>query len=124
MRRSIFFKATALLLVAGCDVLGLYQSCTLIGCANGLTVQLQGSVPTEFTIRATAGSVVREQQCNEARCRESVFFEEFRPDTVTIEIIAATGSNSRQFTPSYKGVYPNGPDCGETCRQATVTFSL
>ena len=109
-----------LLLLLGCnDVTG--QACTLIGCSDGLNVEVQG-VTSDVSVEVTsAAGETRTAPCqafNESTCW--VHFDDFVPEEATIRV--ADGSNQVSVTtiPAYESLQPNGPDCPPTCRQATV----
>ena len=112
------------LLLLGCnDVTG--QACTLIGCSDGLNVEVQG-VMSDVSVEATSATgETRTAPCqafSDSTCW--VHFDDFVPDEVTIRV--ADGDNQVSVTtkPAYESLQPNGPDCPPTCRQATVVIGF
>lgn len=98
--------------------------CTLIACSDGITVELQGNVPANYTVTARAGSEARSHECSQAQPCGPIMFENFTPDRVAIEITSAAGTVRREVTPEYRTVRPNGPNCPPECRQARVIVTL
>lgn len=99
--------------------------CTLLPCP-GLAVQLEGLVPSEYTITLSspdAGSVSR--TCSSATpCPSDLIrFVGYAPQEVTVSVVGATSSVGITVQPSYQTVYPNGPKCG-ACRTATITIEF
>lgn len=99
-------------------------ACTLIGCVNGLTLELRGNLPDTYTVTARAGTVVRTRECSTAQPCGQIVFEDFNPNTVTIEVTSAAGTVRREVTPEYRESRPNGPNCPPVCRQATVAVDV
>ncbi|HET7274637.1 MAG TPA: hypothetical protein VFI91_05630 [Longimicrobiaceae bacterium] len=100
--------------------------CTLIGCENGLAVEIAGerTGAVDVTVE-TAGQDARTFECADPNqpCRN--FFGGFMPSEVTVTVRASDGSVSTEsFTPTYETTYPNGPDCPPGCEQATVTVEV
>jgi hypothetical protein len=119
--RSILFSATAALL-AGCTPFG---ACTLIGCDDGLLVQLNRPPAGAFRIEATVPNdpaVVGIECADAASC--PLMFSGLVADQVTLRLITSQGTVTQQFQPRYEEVHPNGRRCGPACQQATVTFQL
>lgn len=103
------------------------EVCTLIGCESGLSVELVGDVPEEYTISVEPadGGPSRTVECGpESACGAAVFFADFTPDSVRVTVEADGTTTSEPFKPSYELVRPNGPDCPPECRQATVVVEL
>jgi hypothetical protein len=98
--------------------------CTLIACSDGITVELQGDVPSSYTVTARAGTQTRTRECSAAQPCAPILFENFTPETVTIEVTTAAGTVRREITPEYRTVRPNGPDCPPECRQARIVITL
>ncbi|HEX6064680.1 MAG TPA: hypothetical protein VFZ04_10700, partial [Longimicrobiales bacterium] len=118
--------AGALVLVAAC--VGANQEpervCTLIGCNNGLAVEVNSSLQQSVTVTVQAGAqVIHTFQCDPGQpCR--AFVDNQTPDEVTVHVQTAQGTVSRTYRPEYKLNRPNGPDCPPECRQATVTVNV
>lgn len=106
------------------------QVCTEIGCVDGLTVQLEGVIPSTFTVEAVVpGDSPILVQCSSDQpaipcAGDHLFFEGFTPEEVTIRISWKDGQVSETFRPSYERVQPNGPGCPPECRQGHVTMML
>jgi hypothetical protein len=104
--------------------------CTEIGCFDGLTVQLQGSIPAAFSVEATApGGETTVVVCPEGGAGvvcgvDQLVFEGFTREEVTITISWDGGSLTETFRPAYETFRPNGPDCPPECRQAEITMRL
>jgi hypothetical protein len=97
------------------------EVCTLVGCNNGLLVNVGSAPASPFRVEAYVYSYARYgQTCSGTPCH--VFFPEFTPEFVRIDLIAGADTVSRQFYPTYVLNRPNGPNCDPECREATVTF--
>jgi hypothetical protein len=112
--------------VGGCDVAGP-RACTLIGCTDGLTVEVIGlTSPGPITVVVIAPDGASRSAtvtcAGGASC--PFLFGNFSPTSVTINVSA--GSQSRQVTvqPDYQTNRPNGPECPPECRSARVTVAL
>lgn len=123
MRRIVVW---ALVLVAAC--VGANQEpervCTLIGCNNGLAVEVSSSLQQSLTVTVQAGAqVLHTFQCDAGQpCR--AFVDNQTPEEVTVHVQTAQGTVSKTYRPEYKLNRPNGPDCPPECRQATVTVNI
>jgi hypothetical protein len=98
------------------------QACTMIGCNDGLRVDLDGFAPDEaFTARALVdGAVVATAECAQGGCAD-VWLDGVAAPNVTIEIATESGQTwSATFAPEYAEVQPNGPGCPPVCLQAAV----
>ena len=107
------------LLAMGCGAF----FCTEIGCYDGLSVTVPSASATPFRVEAFVfrGGAVYGRTCNAAPC--VVFFPDFTPAQVRVEVIAGTDSVERAFTPAYEVYRPNGPGCSPECLNAAVTFA-
>ena len=107
---------------AGCDFV---RSCTLIGCMNGLIVQLSTqptSPPYRVEITGSGFGAVHVYECTHpTNCSSMAIFEDYFPDVATVKVITTAGTTTTHVTPVYKESQPNGRGCGPTCRQASVT---
>lgn len=124
MRFTAVFHATAAVVLASCNP--LTQACTLIGCHDGLTVQL-GTVPTgAYRVEAIAEGAAAPAvfECGAGETCPAAFFEELVAERVTVRVITSAGTRTQEFSPRYESQYPNGRRCGATCSQATVTVQL
>jgi hypothetical protein len=119
--RSLLLSATAALL-AGCLPTG---ACTLIGCHDGLSVQLSRPPAGAFRLEATVPDdpTVQAIDCADAAtCL--LMFPDLVAEQVTLRLITGQGTVTQQVQPRYENLYPNGRRCGPSCRQATVTLQL
>ena len=97
-------------------------TCTLIGCASGLSVRAPAAATLPFTVIAREpGGATRTAQCTQSAPCLGVMFTDFQPTAVNIEVIWATGSARKDFRPTYTRSAPNGEGCGPVCFQATVS---
>ncbi|HEU0012273.1 MAG TPA: hypothetical protein VFQ45_01245 [Longimicrobium sp.] len=114
------FLVAFLGLLAGCG--GIAGVCTEIGCATGLTVRLGAAPAGGYRVEAiVAGQEQRVHECAAGTTCE-VLFEDFAPQQVTVRVTGGGAAREETFTPSYQVSYPNGPECGPECRNATVDF--
>ncbi len=118
--RSLLFSATAALL-AGC----MPSVCKEIGCEDGLTVRFDSPPTGAFRMEAFVANQPGEYAfaCTDAAACSSMF-RGLVAERVTVRLITAQGTFSREFQPRYREVYPNGRRCPAACRQATVAFPL
>ena len=100
--------------------------CTQIGCTDGLTVQIEGTLPTAFVLEAVApvGPPVIVECPDSALCGSNIFLEGFTPEEVWIRLSFDSNSVSETFNPVYETFQPNGPDCPPECLVASVTVLL
>lgn len=123
MRITTFLNATAAVLLAGCSP--ITQACTLIGCESGLFVQFAtppaGAYRVEAIVPGAAPAVL---ECGAGQTCPPIIFRDLEAERVTIRVVTATRTVSRDFSPRYENQYPNGRRCGAACRQATVNFEL
>ena len=97
-------------------------ACTQIGCSDGLGVEIDGFTE-EVEIELAAGGETRTLTCvPPGPC--SHFIPDFMPEEVTMTAFLADREEERTFTPEYRDVRPNGPDCPPVCRQANVRWDL
>ena len=100
------------------------RACTLIGCTDGLSVFATNSRSDSVTIvvRSATGEVLATIGCRpNAPCGTQL--QNQTPATVTVTTQTSQGSSTVTFTPQYIINQPNGPECGPTCRQATINLS-
>jgi hypothetical protein len=98
--------------------------CTMIGCENGLAVEVNGSLQQSFTVNVRSGTqVIHTFRCDPGQpCR--AFVSNQTPAEVTVVVETAQGPVSKSFTPEYRLNRPNGADCPPECKQATVTVTV
>ena len=115
--RALRFILVATVLV-GCDT----AICTLAACSSALTVVFPQPITGPVTINFTSPDAAsRSVACNNP-C-SIVHVENYAPANVRIEVVSATSTIARDFTPGYTRVEPNGPDCGPVCFQGGVQFN-
>jgi hypothetical protein len=105
---------------------GCSTACTLIGCSDGVSVELAGALPASYTVTLRiAGEADRTVECTPDRqCGGRMFFEGVTPGQAEIEVQGTGVSVRRQVAPSYRTAQPNGRGCPPVCRQATVRVQL
>ena len=102
--------------LVACDV-----DCTLIGCFNGLTIEVLNAPPGPLTVQAVAGggpsSSVYTSSCpGSTNCGNTVYFQDFLPRDVRLTITTTAGTREVLVRPRYTTVYPNGKHCGGACQ--------
>jgi len=117
--RSILALVVALAVVA-CESSTV---CTLIGCLNGLTVEIQNAPAGPITVQAiegASGSVHTATCPGTSGCTNKLFFPEFLPSQARLTITTTVGTREQVVTPTYETRQPNGPKCEPTCRGGTA----
>jgi hypothetical protein len=139
------------LLGCGGDELG--GECTLIGCADGLTIEFLQQQPGAYTVELVADgetitcnatlplpacSELPSESCSrsdvtlfQSGCgleplHHSINGVSFTGNPSTVEIrVERDGTEvaSDTFEPAYQRSAPNGEECGPICNNATVTLS-
>lgn len=125
MRFTSAVQATAALLLASCNP--LTQSCTLIGCHNGLQVNFSSAPTGAYRVEAWSELRIAPQviECAAGQTCGPVFFVDFAGEDVTVRVTAGGEVRTQTFEDvEYEPQYPNGRDCGAVCEQASVTFQL
>ena len=111
-----------LALASSCSLPGT-EACTLIGCENGLAVQLEGAPAGPWTISVSSQGTTFGKDCAAGgNCGGMMFFPNFTPALVSVTV--TRGANSvtyHNLSPTPKTVQPNGPRCAPTCSQPSVT---
>ena len=98
------------------------RACTKIGCESGLFVEVAGTPQGAYRVEVrAAGETPRVRECPSPPECGQLFFPDFLPAEVTVEVIAGGERSSRTVRPQVEVVQPNGPGCPPTCRQAHVT---
>lgn len=110
-------------LLAGCaPAAPAPRACTKIGCESGLAVEVEGTPQGSYRVEVrAAGETPRVRECPSPPECSQIFFADFLPAEVTVEVIAGAERSSRTVRPQIEVVEPNGPGCPPTCRQARVT---
>jgi hypothetical protein len=125
MRSTSLIHATAALLLASCNP--LTQSCTLIGCHDGLVVELGSTTTGPIRVEAWSELRIAPQvfECAAGDPCPSAVFPDFQGHNVTVRVTTAAGVRTQEFTGvAYEPQYPNGRRCGAACEQAIVTVQL
>ncbi len=121
MRRA--WVAAAVLTALACENSKL---CTLIGCLNNLTIEIQNPPDGPMTARAF-GAVNLGDGGPDFRCAPSsclLFYSGDVPERVDVTITTPTGTRTFTVTPRITTSRPNGPNCAPVCQSgiATVTW--
>ena len=107
--RSACAIVIAALLAQGCST----HECTLVGCVNGVDVDLRTEPGTWADGRYTASFMLRAR------------FDELTPDTVGIRVERDGASLFEELlTLRYESWYPNGPECAPACRSSNVEVTM
>jgi hypothetical protein len=106
----------------GCNVYP--RACTEIGCNDGLSVEITGTIAGRTTIEvAAAGQTTRTFECNPGQaCRG--FLDNYMPAQATITVRMPDRTVERSVSPQYVESRPNGEGCPPVCRQATVQVAI
>ena len=98
--------------------------CTLIGCANDLGVEIENAPPGPLIIQAVpigTPDSTRTITCpGETGCTNGGRLLGFAPVHVHLTVTTTGGVRVWDVRPSYITSRPNGPRCGEICRNGTV----
>jgi len=96
--------------------------CTLVGCLDGLEVQLDQRPTTAFRVEATSPDAGDQAvECaSPGTC--GVFFNAYRPTIVTLRVIRGADTvTTANVRPVYERLRPNGAGCPGDCRYGRVT---
>jgi len=103
------------------------QICTLIGCEDGVTVQISENRPDSLslTIYLNDDSEAHTSTiCTNPDSSCAIRTGGKTPETVTVEVEWGNELYRQTFTPEYEGFQPNGPNCPPTCRTALIEIDL
>jgi hypothetical protein len=103
------------------------MDCTTIGCNDALTLRFATPILGPLHVDAfSSDGEHRTYDCtNAAGCPDSeVALARYLPTTVTLTLTYQGRTSTSTVKPSYTESSPNGPSCGPTCRQGTVTVAL
>lgn len=117
----------SLILISSCSSGNQGQVCTLIGCSNGLTVNLKGTVPASYKLAVKSnGQEIASKECNETtQCGTSISFDNIENTAITLELTpSGAAAKSQDFTVEYKDLKPNGESCPPVCKRGTVEFTI
>ena len=116
----------AVIVLTGCaGNTGPERACTLIGCDNGLDLQVNSSLSQSFSVKVSTimGQPMYSFTCQAGQpCR--AFISGQTPQEVRVTVATPQGDVSKTFKPEYKISKPNGPDCPPDCKQATIVMTL
>jgi hypothetical protein len=102
------------------------RACTMIGCENGVTVQLASVPAVPFSVELTpTGGAPTIKECTAATaCGSELFFAGVSADSVTVKVTSPAGESVTRAKAEYAVTRPNGPQCDPECRQARVTATV
>ena len=124
MRRFAVF--TAVVLAVGCQR-ETTKACTLIGCVNTLTVEVQNAPAGPITVQAmpvgTPDSVHTAACPGDSGCTNAFYFVNFAPVHVHLKVTTTAGTREWDVRPKFLTSQPNGPGCAEICRSGTVRLT-
>ncbi len=106
-------------LVAGCDI--ITESCTLIGCVDGVDVTVAGrEANVAYTLEIVSGTESRTFECPaaSATCAGRL---DAAPTEITVRVRWRDQVVQRTIRPEYIRSRPNGANCEPECKQASVT---
>jgi hypothetical protein len=98
-------------------------ACTMIGCEDGVAVELETVPQAPFSVEVTPlpGGAATIKECATAEaCGATLFFEEVRADSISVKVTSAAGTRTVGVRISYSTSRPNGPQCAPSCRQARL----
>jgi len=99
--------------------------CTLIGCAEELTIILDGYDGQALQITLEEVGSLDDPfviEC-EAECG-GVLVSGFTPDEIRIVVTSEAGSVETVVAPEYEESRPNGGDCPPVCRRAEIRVDI
>ena len=102
--------------------------CTLIGCFNGLEIEVANPPAGPLTVQALASggpsSSLYTSTCpGTVGCVNTVHFTDFVPRQVRVTVTTVEGTREFTVSPVYRTIYPNGKDCGSPCQFAHEVVS-
>ena len=126
MRSNAIIQATAALLLASCNPI-TGGGCTLIGCYDGLVVELPASTVGPVRVEAWSELRIAPQifECVAGEVCQYAVFPDFQGQNVTVRVTTDAGVHTQEFTGvEYEPQYPNGRRCGAVCEQAILTVQM
>ena len=123
MCRYAVFLPLALVLAACGKSTDPVRFCTEIGCDSGIEIVLENRPAGAHRIEAYVYSQGPRYvyRCDQpSGCSDRVFFTEFIPNRVFVEVISDTGTQRYEAVPRYQEARPNGPECPPLCRTAVI----
>jgi len=120
---AVILTASAVAL-PGCEGV-FWESCTLIGCTEGVTFEISGAASSSLRLEAVAeDGTTRVHSCEVVAGECTIAFEYFTPDAFTLTMTGSDDYLALELTPAYEVVQPNGPSCDPACRVATIHVAL
>jgi len=109
------------ILLAGCDLL-FPVACTSIGCPDGLSVELSGTVTGEYTIEIELPDGTVRTWSDTARDGVARAFFGVHAEELTVRVTTGEGVVEHMVRPEYEGLFPNGRRCDRrpVCHQGRV----
>ncbi len=104
--------------------------CTLIGCADGLRVNLASMPVGAFQVELFVDGVLQpappEATCDGVtQCSQSITFQTRATNKVSVHVTTVAGTRITNLAPvSYAKSQPNGKGCDPTCYNAAATVPL
>jgi len=131
-RYSFCYLITLLFIITistGCGETGIGngQACTLIGCDDGITIQLSDERPDSLSLTVytdDTSEAIDSILCTHQDTSCFIRLGGLTPETVAVEIEWNSGAFRETFTPKYESFQPNGAGCPPVCSIATVDINL
>ncbi len=152
MKTLIPFLVGLALIITGCSqgiqpqpvstpVPLVIKTCTLEGCGATLKVELQGAVPSDFTVEITTAAGERAQaHCvgglnpdatpgaipvYQPLCGENeLLFFGYSPEELDLTLRWGESTLTRHLQTAVETVYPNGMECSWACEVRKATFEF
>lgn len=126
MRKYIVsLLATVLLASCNTEPYGGGRTCTLIGCADGVIIDV-GSAPLgPWSIEATPnGQPARTFSCAAGATCNFVRFDAIMQTPITFKVTRGAQTRTEVLSPATTTSRPNGPQCEPECRSQRVTLTV
>jgi hypothetical protein len=109
-------------LAASCD---LFHACTLIGCANALTLTFTSPVAYPYLVELQSAKGTRTVDCPSAsQCLQTrVVVPEFTPESMLVKITSPAGAVATSVKATLSVSRPNGEHCEPVCTNASATVA-
>jgi hypothetical protein len=113
-------------LLASCEAIFSPRACTLIGCTDGLSVQLVDLPVGAYALEVLLpGGEIRTFECAQASaCPAQLFFPGVAAEEITLRMTTEAGVRTETRRPVYSKLRPNGRGCPPVCWQAEMTMRL
>jgi hypothetical protein len=113
-------------LLASCEAIFSPRACTLIGCTDGLTVQMVDLPVGACTLEVLLpGGEIRTFECAQASAFPAhLFVPGVAAEEITLRVTTEAGVRTETGRPVYSKLRPNGRGCPPVCWQAEVTMRL